>query len=51
MEPMGIERHRLASREAEMSGAKPVNTRLSRSAAVDSKHVLPPAEFTDAERL
>ena len=35
MEPMGIERHRWASREAEMSGSERVNTALSGSGRVD----------------
>jgi hypothetical protein len=35
MEPMGIERHRWASREAEMSGSERVNTALSGSGRVN----------------
>ena len=51
MEPMGIERHRWASREAEMSGSGRVNTRSSGSARVDSTKWLPFGEIRGLTKL
>jgi hypothetical protein len=51
MEPMGIERHRWASREAEMSGSERVNTRLSGSARVDDIKSHPQGELRGRTKL
>jgi len=51
MEPMGIERHRWASQEAEMSGSELVNTTSSGSGRVDSTKWLPNGEFRGQTKL
>jgi hypothetical protein len=45
MEPMGIKRHRWASREVEMSGSERVNTTLSGSGRVDDIRGHPQGEL------
>jgi phosphomethylpyrimidine synthase len=51
MEPMGIERHRWASREAEMSGSERVNTTLSGSGRVDDIQGHPQGEIRGLTKL
>jgi hypothetical protein len=52
MEPMGIERHRWASREVEeMSGSERVNTTSSGSARVDDIQGDPQGEIRGATKL
>jgi hypothetical protein len=51
MEPMGIERHRWASREAEMSGNERVNTALSGSGRVDDIKAHPQGEIRGLTKL
>jgi hypothetical protein len=51
MEPMGIERHRWESREAEVSGSERVNTRLSGSARVDDIKSHPQGEIRGLTKL
>ena len=51
MEPMGIERHRWASREAEMSGSERVNTTLSGSGRVDDIKGHPQGEIRGLAKL
>src|SRR5438874_12198842 len=51
MELMGIERHRWASREAEISGSERVNTRFSGSARVDDIQSHPQGEFRGLTKL
>jgi hypothetical protein len=45
MEPMGIERHRWASREAEVSRSERVNTTLSGSGRIDDIQSHPQGEL------
>ena len=51
MEQMGIERHRWASREAEMSGSERVNTALSGSGRVDDIQSHPQGELRGQTKL
>jgi len=51
MEPMGIERHRWASRKAEVRGTERVNTRPSGSARVDAIKVTPEGEIRGLTKL
>ena len=51
MEPMGIERHRWASREAEMSGSERVNTRRSGRERVDDDESHPQGEIRGQTKL
>jgi hypothetical protein len=51
MEPMGIERHRWASRQAEMSGSEQVNTTLSGSGRVDDIKGHPQSEFRGLTKI
>ena len=51
MEPMGIARHRWASREAEMSGSERVNTALSGSGRVDDIKGHPQGEIRGETKL
>ena len=51
MEPMGIEGHRWASREAEMSGSERVNTALSGSGRVDDIKSHPHGEIRGLTKL
>ena len=51
MEPMGIERHRWASREAEVSGTERVNTTLSGSGRVDDVESHPEGEIRGLTKL
>jgi hypothetical protein len=48
---MGIERHRWASREVEMSGSERVNTTLSGSGRVDSTKWLPNGKLRGQTKL
>jgi hypothetical protein len=51
MEPMGIERHRWASREAEVSGTERVNTAFSGSGRVDDIQSHPQGEIRGKTKL
>jgi hypothetical protein len=51
MEPMGIERHRWASREADVSGSDRVNTALSGSGRVDDIKGHPQDEIRGLTKL
>jgi hypothetical protein len=51
MEPMGIERHRWASREVEMSGSERVNTTSSGSGWVDDILSHPQSEIRGLTKL
>jgi POT family proton-dependent oligopeptide transporter len=51
MEPMGIERHRWASREAEVSGRERVNTDSSGSGRVDDSKGQPQGEIRGRTKL
>jgi hypothetical protein len=51
MKPMGIERHRWVSREAEVSGTERVNTALTGSSRVDDIRGHPKAEIRGETKL
>jgi len=51
MEPMGIERHRWASRQAEVSGTERVNTTLSGSGLLDDIKSHPKGEIRGRTKL
>ena len=51
MEPMGIDRHRWASREAELNGSERVNTASSVSGRVDDIQRHPQREIRGRTKL